>query len=147
MTAEPDQALYVISVAAELTGLSPQTLRAYEEKGLMAPERSGGGTRLYSNADLDRIRHIHDLAAGGLNLEGVRQVLVLEAEVVRLKGELDQIKDAGRRQVEAVHRHYRRDLVPAKEAFVLPIKLPPMSTTGNTPEQSRLPRQPRDQEG
>ncbi len=83
-----DRAVYIISVAAELTGVHPQTLRVYERKGLLAPARTGGMSRRYSEADLDQIRRIQQLTADGLNLAGVVRVLRLEAEVVRLQKEL-----------------------------------------------------------
>ena len=79
------RAVYVISVAAELAGVHPQTLRIYERKGLLDPARTGGGSRRYSEQDIDRLRRIQELTTAGLNLEGVRRVLELEAEVVRLQ--------------------------------------------------------------
>src|SRR5579862_8960571 len=75
------RAVYVISVAAELAGVHPQTLRLYERRGLVDPSRTGGGNRRYSQHDIERLRRIGDLTAAGLNLEGVRRVLELEAEV------------------------------------------------------------------
>src|ERR1700747_2903931 len=81
-------ALYVISVAAELAGVHPQTLRIYERKGLVDPARTGGGSRRYSEGDIDRLRRINELTAGGLNLEGVKRVIELEDEVARLRDEL-----------------------------------------------------------
>jgi MerR family transcriptional regulator, heat shock protein HspR len=133
MEVHPDQALYVISIAAELTRLSPQTLRLYEDKGLMAaPVRTEGGTRRYSEADLERVRRIHDLTTDGLTLEGVRRLFVLEDQVAALQDELGRLRDETRRQLEAVHRHYRRDLIPASQAFALPIRLTPMTATTTT---------------
>jgi hypothetical protein len=79
--ADANRAVYVISVAAELTGMHPQTLRIYERKGLLDPSRTSGGSRRFSDADLSRLRHIQELTATGLNLEGVRRVLELEAEL------------------------------------------------------------------
>src|SRR3954447_12842697 len=113
------RAVYVISVAAELAGMHPQTLRIYERKGLVEPARTGGGSRRYSENDIDRLRRIADLTAAGLNLEGVRRVMELEDEVARVQEQLD---DARRQAVEAVeqtHRQYRRDLVPLKQSPVL----------------------------
>ena len=81
------RAVYVISVAAELAGMHPQTLRIYERKGLVEPARTGGGSRRYSENDIDRLRRIADLTAAGLNLEGVRRVMELEDEVARLEDE------------------------------------------------------------
>ncbi len=82
------RAVYVISVAAELTGVHPQTLRVYERKGLLDPSRTEGGSRRFSDQDLDRLRHIQSLTNAGLNLEGVRRVMELETEVARLRQEL-----------------------------------------------------------
>ena len=75
-----DHAVYVISVAAELAGMHPQTLRIYERRGLVQPARTQGGNRRYSDIDIDRLRRISDLASEGMNLEGIRRVMVLEAE-------------------------------------------------------------------
>ncbi len=104
--------VYVISVAAELAGVHPQTLRVYERKGLLDPSRTRGGSRRFSERDLARLRHIQDLTAAGLNLEGVRRVLELESEVARLRAELDRARADALDAIERVHRHYRRDLVP-----------------------------------
>jgi len=112
------RAVYVISVAAELAGVHPQTLRMYERRGLVDPSRTGGGNRRYSQHDIERLRHIGDLTASGLNLEGVRRVLELEAEVAQLRGELERVRREAREVVEQTHRHYRRDLVPLRQALV-----------------------------
>jgi MerR family transcriptional regulator/heat shock protein HspR len=104
--------VYVISVAAELAGVHPQTLRVYERKGLLDPSRTSGGSRRFSERDLARLRRIQDLTAAGLNLEGVRRVLELEAEVARLRAELDRVRSEALETIDRVHRHYRRDLVP-----------------------------------
>jgi MerR family transcriptional regulator, heat shock protein HspR len=109
------RAVYVISVAAELAGVHPQTLRVYERRGLVDPLRTGGGSRRYSERDLQRLRHIQDLTAEGLNLEGVRRVLMLEAEVERLQGEVGQLRSDMREALERTHRQYRRDLVPLRQ--------------------------------
>jgi len=82
---DPDSAVYVISVAAELTGLHPQTLRAYERMGLITPGRTGGGGRRYSHHDLELLRVIADLTAAGIGLEGVRRILDLEHQVSALQ--------------------------------------------------------------
>ncbi|MCZ7628064.1 MAG: helix-turn-helix transcriptional regulator [Microthrixaceae bacterium] len=79
------QAVYVISVAAELAGVHPQTLRIYERKGLVEPGRTSGGSRRYSEADIELLRRIQDLTNDGLNLAGVKRVLQLEAEVHALR--------------------------------------------------------------
>ena len=89
---EPDRALYGISVAAELTGINPQMLRVYESRGLVEPQRTGGGTRRYSRNDIDRIRQITTLLGSGLNLAGVQQVLALEAETDHLRTEIEKLR-------------------------------------------------------
>lgn len=112
------RAVYVISVAAELAGVHPQTLRVYERKGLLDPSRTSGGSRRFSDRDLARLRHIQELTTAGINLEGVRQVLALEAEVVRLQSELERVRDEAREAIERTHRKYRRDLVPLDQSPV-----------------------------
>lgn len=113
------RALYVISVAAELAGVHPQTLRIYERKGLVEPERTGGGSRRYSDADIARLERIQELTAEGLNLEGVKRVMALQDEVARLKREIDRLRDEQREAVEQTHRQYRRDLVPVRAEVAL----------------------------
>lgn len=119
MALDDRRALYVISVAAELAGVHPQTLRIYERKGLVDPARTGGGSRRYSDRDIARLRRIQELTAAGLNLEGVRRVMALEDENERLRNALAQAKLDAREAVERTHKHYRRDLVPIKPAPVL----------------------------
>ena len=87
---DPSRGVYGISVAASLVGNAPQNLRLYEARGLLAPARSEGGTRLYSDNDLERLRVIADLLDDGLNLAGVHMVLGLQEENERLQGELDR---------------------------------------------------------
>ncbi len=106
------RAVYVISVAAELAGMHPQTLRVYERRGLLDPARTGGGSRRYSDDDLSRLMRIHQLTAEGLNLEGVRRVMALELEVARLQSELERVRAEALEAVERTHRQYRRDIVP-----------------------------------
>jgi MerR family transcriptional regulator/heat shock protein HspR len=112
------RAVYVISVAAELAGVHPQTLRIYERKGLVDPARTGGGSRRYSERDIQRLRRIQELTNAGLNLEGVRRVIELEDLVERLGRELVEARREAREAVERIHRHYRRDLVPLSQAPV-----------------------------
>jgi MerR family transcriptional regulator/heat shock protein HspR len=112
------RAVYVISVAAELAGVHPQTLRVYERKGLLDPSRTSGGSRRFSERDLARLRRIQELTAAGLNLEGVRRVLTLEAEVSRLRDELEQARAEAKEAIERTHRQYRRDLVPLDQSPV-----------------------------
>ena len=106
------RAVYVISVAAELGGVHPQTLRIYERKGLLDPARTGGGNRRYSDEDIAQLRRIQQLTAAGINLEGVRRILVLEEDLERLLRELDRVRAEASEAVARAHRHYRRDLVP-----------------------------------
>jgi MerR family transcriptional regulator, heat shock protein HspR len=120
--------VYVISVAAELAGVHPQTLRVYERKGLLDPSRTSGGSRRFSERDLARLRRIQDLIAGGLNLEGVRRVLELETELDRLRAELDQARADALEAVERIHRQYRRDLVPFDPS---PVPYVPSKRRGN----------------
>ena len=115
----PDQAVYVISVAAELAGMHPQTLRIYERKGLVDPARTTGGNRRYSEADVAMLLRIAQLTAQGLNLAGVKRVLALEAEVTRLEDELDRARSDDSQAVAEVHRQYRRDLVPVKQSVTV----------------------------
>jgi MerR family transcriptional regulator, heat shock protein HspR len=113
------RAVYVISVAAELAGVHPQTLRIYERKGLLEPARTAGGNRRYSEADIERLRRITELTEEGLNLAGVKRVLALEDEVARLRRDLDVARAEKREAVEETHKSYRRDLVPVKQSVVL----------------------------
>ncbi|SRR5581483_7689222 len=114
-----ERALYVISVAAELAGVHPQTLRIYERKGLVDPARTHGGSRRYSDADIDQLRRIQELTNEGLNLAGVKRVLDLEAEVAALRAQLDELREQFRLALERTHRQYRRDLVPLKQAVAV----------------------------
>lgn len=109
---DADAALYVMSVAAELAGLHPQTLRLYERKGLLEPARSDGGNRRYSDADLARMRRIGELTGIGINLEGVRRILDLQDENEALRAELDAARPETAESVARTHRQYRRDLLP-----------------------------------
>ncbi len=111
-----DHAVYVISVAAELAGMHPQTLRIYERRGLVQPARTQGGNRRYSDVDIDRLRRISELAAEGMNLEGIRRVMALENEVLHLRAENEQLRTiAAGAMAEAERRAPRRDLVPLRQ--------------------------------
>jgi MerR family transcriptional regulator, heat shock protein HspR len=112
------RALYVISVAAELAGVHPQTLRIYERKGLVDPARTAGGSRRYSDADIAVLQRIQELTNEGLNLAGVERVLELEAELARIKAELAKAREAAVQAVAETHRQYRRDLVPLRQAMI-----------------------------
>lgn len=119
MAMDRTSAVYVISVAAELAGVHPQTLRIYERKGLVEPARTGGGSRRYSDADIAQLRRIQDLTNEGLNLAGVKMVLELEAEVAELRRQLEVARADRDQAVEQVRRQYRRDLVPINQAIEL----------------------------
>lgn len=112
-------AVYVISVAAELAGMHPQTLRIYERRGLVRPARTQGGNRRYSDADLEVLRRIADLATEGMNLEGIRRVMQLEAEVAGLRNELAEAKSQARSAAIEAERRQRRDLVPLRQAIAV----------------------------
>lgn len=111
---------YMIGVAAELVGMHPQTLRLYETRGLVRPRRTSGGTRLYSDAELARLRRITELASGlGLSLQGVEHVLHLEDRVEQLERQIEDLgaalDEAARvlqAEVESVHRSYKHEIVP-----------------------------------
>ncbi len=111
---------YMIGVAAELVGMHPQTLRLYETRGLVRPRRTSGGTRLYSDAELMRLRRITELASGlGLSLQGVEHVLALEdrvrdleRQVAELGAALDEAARVLQAEVDNVHRSYKREIVP-----------------------------------
>ncbi len=111
-----NHAVYVISVAAELAGMHPQTLRIYERRGLVLPARTQGGNRRYSDTDIERLRRIAELASEGMNLEGIRRVMQLEAEVDRLRSENEDLRRATEQAMaEAERRSPRRDLVPLRQ--------------------------------
>lgn len=113
------QAVYVISVAAELAGMHPQTLRIYERRGLVNPARTQGGNRRYSDADIEVLQRIADLADQGMNLEGIRRVMELEAENARLRDELAAAQKAAARAQAEAERRQRRDLVPVRQAVAV----------------------------
>jgi MerR family transcriptional regulator/heat shock protein HspR len=105
-------ARYMISVAADLVGMHPQTLRMYEAKGLVRPARTPGGTRLYSDVDVERLRLIQRLTTQlGLNLAGVEHVLRLEDELRRLRARMERLEHELRQEIRDVHKNYRRELV------------------------------------
>jgi MerR family transcriptional regulator/heat shock protein HspR len=123
--ADRDRALYIISVAAELAGVHPQTLRIYERKGLIEPSRTEGRSRRYSDRDIALLQRIQELTNEGVSLAGVRKILELEAEVDALRERVadleqavSQARDDTQSAVRDVHRSYRRDLVPLSRAVV-----------------------------
>lgn len=120
--ADPEAAVFVISVAAELTGLHPQTLRTYERLGLITPGRTGGGGRRYSQRDIERLRTISELTSAGTGIEGVRRILELENRVAalsarneELQAELDATRDALRQALS------RRAADPTRRPDRLPV--------------------------
>ncbi|HEX5469313.1 MAG TPA: helix-turn-helix transcriptional regulator [Gaiellaceae bacterium] len=118
---EQDRPRYMISVAAELVGMHPQTLRIYETKGLVRPKRTPGNTRLYSEADLDRLRLIQRLTTElGLNLAGVETVMRLEDELGKVRRRLARLEREMREEIRSVHRQYRREIVLYADGETLP---------------------------
>lgn len=110
-SSNPDQAIYIISVAAELAGVHPQTLRVYERKGLLRPQRTQGNTRRYSEKDIDRLRKIQELTQEGINLAGVIRIMELEREVERLRerhaearADLEHAEEALKKEIAARDR-------------------------------------------
>ncbi|NNN03962.1 MAG: helix-turn-helix transcriptional regulator [Acidimicrobiaceae bacterium] len=119
MSEHSRHAVYVISVFAEIAGVHPQTLRNYERSGLLSPRRTQGGSRRFSDADLAALRRIQELTNEGVNLEGVKRIMDLEAELERLRVEVRDLRGEVRRVHDDVHRTYRRDLVPVKNTIAL----------------------------
>jgi MerR family transcriptional regulator/heat shock protein HspR len=118
-----ERALYVISVAAELAGVHPQTLRIYERKGLLAPHRTSGRSRRYSERDIELLRRIQELTNDGVSLAGVQRVLALEDQllaaqrrIAELEARLEQVAREMEERVQATHRQYKRELVPLRSA-------------------------------
>jgi len=115
-----DQGVYMISVAAELAGMHPQTLRIYEARGLITPKRSAGKTRLYSQEDVERLRRIQELTSEmGMNLAGVEKVFELEQELDKMRGrmeklqaETDKLEERMAEEIENVKRQFRAEIVP-----------------------------------
>ncbi len=107
--ADRNRPLYMIGVAAELAGVHPQTLRAYEQKGLITPKRTGGGTRMYSQADLDRLALINELTEEGINLAGVMRILDLQSRLDEALDEVDDLHARVRRLADRLHEMSTRD--------------------------------------
>jgi MerR family transcriptional regulator/heat shock protein HspR len=118
-----DQAIYIISVAAELAGVHPQTLRVYERKGLVTPRRTRGNTRRYSDSDVERLRKIQELTQEGVNLAGVERIIELENELDRMKARYYRAAreaDILRRDLsEAISARESSSLVPIKEVRLI----------------------------
>jgi len=126
---EPRAALYVISVAAELAGVHQQTLRIYERKGLLAPARTSGGSRRYSEHDIALLRRIQELTNDGVSLAGVQRILALEDDlraarerIAQLEARLDALRREMEERVDAAHRQYKRELVPLRAASLVRIE-------------------------
>jgi len=117
MTPDKKRAVFVISAAAEIAGMHPQTLRIYERKGLIDPQRTPGGTRRYSQEDIERLALIAELTEQGLNLEGVRRVIALEEELAVLRRRVLELEEELVRRVEEVHRSYRHEIVLRSEVL------------------------------
>ena len=125
---DDDRPLFMISVAAELAGMHPQTLRLYERRGLVRPQRTAGRTRRYSERDVERLQRIQELTELGLNLAGVERVLAMEEQLetmrrqmLLLQQRLDEAATAMRREVERVERSHRMELVPVSRSAVVHI--------------------------
>ena len=119
MTQHPTQAVYVISVFAEIAGVHPQTLRNYERTGLLSPQRTAGGSRRFFEADLAVLRRIQELTTEGINLEGVKRIIKLEAELAQMRELVAEARAAAQSDVAATHKQYRRDLVPVQNTIAL----------------------------
>jgi len=114
-----ETAVYVISVAAQLAGMHPQTLRIYERRGLLTPARTSGGNRRYSDADIARLRRIAELAAAGMNLEGIRHVMSLEAEVAALRAHVETLRVALAEAASMLDGRRGSDLVPLRQTVAV----------------------------
>jgi MerR family transcriptional regulator/heat shock protein HspR len=129
MPEQNERALYIISVAAELAGVHPQTLRIYERKGLIEPARTQGRSRRYSDRDIALLRRIQDLTNDGVSLAGVRRILELEDELhaahermKRMEARLEALRREMEERVAATHRQYKRELVPLRSASLSPFR-------------------------
>lgn len=123
-TSREMEAVYVISVAANLAGMHPQTLRIYERRGLIEPFRTPGGTRRYSDEDLEQLALIQDLTDQGINIEGVKRIMALEDENERLRQDVKRLRrkvaladEEKAAAVREVHRSYRREIVVRREVL------------------------------
>jgi MerR family transcriptional regulator, heat shock protein HspR len=116
-----DAAVYIISVAAELAGVHPQTLRIYEQKGLVRPYRTRGNTRRYSEADIDRLRRVQRLTQQGVNLAGVKRILAMEEELHRMRRQIAQLESSlENRPIPMPGRHAGMAIVPLASIFSPP---------------------------
>ena len=115
-TLEPsdERAVFIISVAAELAGVHPQTLRIYERKGLIEPQRTSGRSRRYSPRDISRLQRIQELTNDGVSLAGVKRIIELEEELAQTYAEIDRLRS----DIDDLNRRYRRDLVPFSKSVI-----------------------------
>ena len=121
MGRQEEGAVYIISVAAELAGVHPQTLRIYERKGLVRPQRTPGNTRRYSQADIDRLRSIQELTDAGVNLAGVKQIMEMRLEMERLRSEMDRLRaQLAHRRAIAMPGRRGDEIVPLASIVKLP---------------------------
>ncbi|MEZ5175322.1 MAG: helix-turn-helix transcriptional regulator [Acidimicrobiia bacterium] len=123
---ESNDAVYIISVAAEIVGMHPQTLRGYEQKGLLEPYRTPGGTRRYSKADVERLQLIQELSNAGVNLEGIRRILALRSDNERLASQVARL----RRLLEDAER--RRGLTPGRRVVQFGLTRPSLPDVRRT---------------
>ena len=115
-----DRPLYVISVAAELAGMHPQTLRGYDRLGLVSPGRATGRGRRYSQRDVEKLREVQRLSQEeGVNLAGIKRIIELQNEVDALRAQIAQLRADADRRVDEAHKSYRRELVPVNNAIVV----------------------------
>jgi MerR family transcriptional regulator/heat shock protein HspR len=118
---DEERAVYIISVAAELAGVHPQTLRIYERKGLVRPHRTSGNTRRYSERDIQILRQIQDLTQdGGINLAGVKMIIELQAQLDALRTQTAQLQQQLRERADAAEDERARKLVPLRSVFLPP---------------------------
>lgn len=130
---ESGRSLYVISVAARLAGMHPQTLRIYERRGLLQPARTQGGNRRYSDTDIARLRRIAELTAEGMNVEGIRRVMHLEAEVRRLRDEVDQLRLLAAQAINAAERQQSSGaLMPLRQSVAVFGQVDPVLRRGRS---------------
>ena len=116
-----ERAVYIISVAAELAGVHPQTLRIYERKGLLRPARTSGNTRRYSESDIDRLREIQRLTQRGINLAGVKKIIEMQTELERIQGEVARMqRELDRTRRRPVDGKGGSDIVPLRSAAPIP---------------------------
>jgi MerR family transcriptional regulator/heat shock protein HspR len=116
-----DRAVYIISVAAELAGVHPQTLRIYEQKGLVRPYRTSGNTRRYSEADIDRLRRVQRLTQEGVNLAGVKRILAMEEELTVMRARIAQLEvRLARGSIPMPSSHPGMEIVPLASVFSPP---------------------------